>query len=146
MTAYCRHRTGFPALTVTAAGVLAWCKLLATTGLPLVTILGPGPGSTECWWLMWTMLILFCHRHHPQLTRGNRHTAFIYWSPTMPFFPLSYSPRLEFVIHWVDLTMTKLNSLKHPECNAFNSAYFKFKFILRISKIHAVLTMLHVPG
>ena len=47
-------RTGFPA---PAAGVIAWCKLLAITGLPsatLTTILGPAPASTECWLLMWT--------------------------------------------------------------------------------------------
>ena len=44
MTAYCRHRTGFPALTVTAAGVLAWCKLLATTGPPSGH--HPWPGSS----------------------------------------------------------------------------------------------------
>ena len=41
MTAYSRQRTGFPALA--AAGVMAWCKLLATTGLP--SDHHPWPGS-----------------------------------------------------------------------------------------------------
>ena len=100
-------RTGFPA---PAAGVMAWCKLLAITGLP--SDHHPWPGSS-----LHGVLVVDVYNVNPLLSstpatadtrdvmpgRGNRHTAFIYWSYTMPFFLLSYSPRLEFFIHWVEL-------------------------------------------
>ena len=88
---------------------MAWRKLLATTGLP--SDHHPWPGSS-----LHGVLVVDVDNVNPLLSstpatadtrdvmpgRGDRHTAFIYWSYTMPFFLLSYSPRLEFSIHLVD--------------------------------------------
>ena len=147
MTAYSRQRTGFPA---PAAGVMAWC-MAQTAGHRwsslCPSILGPVPASIQCQLLMWTMLILFCHRHQPQLTLGmlcqgggtDTQLSFIGLIRCHSFFcfiPPDQSSS------FIGFTMSKLNSLKNPQqCTAFNSDYFNLNLFLKISIMLHIISM-----